>query len=48
MDAGPEAISDVTELRQVRARARKVHLEALVAALILTAIAFALPAVARP
>jgi hypothetical protein len=48
MDAGPEAISDPTELGQVRAQARKVHLEAFGVALILTALALALPQVTRP
>jgi hypothetical protein len=48
MDAGPEAISDAAELGQVRAQARKVHLEAFVAALILTGLALALPELTPP
>lgn len=44
MDGGPEAIGDATELAQIRAQARKVHLEALCAATLLTALALALPA----
>jgi hypothetical protein len=42
MDAGSEAIVDATELAQVRRQARRVHLQALVFALALTALAVAL------
>jgi hypothetical protein len=41
MDSGPEDISDPDELAQVRRQARKVHLQALVLALALTALAVA-------
>jgi hypothetical protein len=39
MDSGTEAIVDEAELTQVRRQARKVHLQALVLALALTALA---------
>lgn len=43
MDQGPEAIADAAELARVRAQARKVHLESLVAAAVLTALGLAIP-----
>jgi hypothetical protein len=38
MDAGPESITDPTELRQVRSQAVPVHLKSLVAAAVATAL----------
>jgi len=43
MDQGPETIADATELARVRAQARKVHLESLVAAAVLTALGLVIP-----
>ena len=39
MDQGAEPITDAEELQQVRRQARAVHVKAIIAALILTAIA---------
>jgi len=39
MDAGPERISDPAELAQVRRQALKVHIPAVVSALLGTAVA---------
>jgi len=41
MDSGSEAILDAAELAHVRRQARKVHLQSLVLALALTALAVA-------
>lgn len=44
MDEGPEAIEDADELRQVRARARVVHIKAALLAAGLTALTLLPPA----
>jgi hypothetical protein len=44
MDSGSESISDANELAQVRRQARKVYIEAIVTALVLGAVALAIPA----
>ena len=41
MDSGPEDITDGDELAQVRSQARRVHVQALVLALALTALSIA-------
>src|SRR5688500_12395910 len=43
MDAGNEAIGDAAELTAVRAQARAVHVQSLVAAAVATAAAMAVP-----
>jgi len=43
MDGGPEDISDPRELAQVRAQARKIQRGAVGAAIVLTALAMAVP-----
>jgi hypothetical protein len=43
LDLGAEAIAEPAERDQVRRQARKVHLESLAAAVLLTALALALP-----
>jgi len=43
MDTGSEPITDKAELDQVRRQSRAVHLKALIAAAVLTAIAVVLP-----
>ena len=43
MDDGPAEIADKAELARVRAQARKVHLESLVAAAALTVLVFVIP-----
>jgi hypothetical protein len=45
MDTGKEKITDSLEVRALRQQARKVYLESLVAAVILTAASLAVPAV---
>jgi hypothetical protein len=44
MDDGAQSITDSVELAAVRRQARRVHLYALVAGLLLTLVAFAIPA----
>lgn len=39
MDSGPQAITDATELAQVRRQALKVHIEAVALAVLATAAA---------
>ena len=43
LDTGAEAMTDEHEVAQVRRQARKVHLESISAAILLTAAALALP-----
>jgi hypothetical protein len=43
MDDGAQPIADSEELAAVRRQARKVHVLALVAGLVLTSVAFAIP-----
>jgi hypothetical protein len=43
LDTGAEAITDENELAQARRQARKVHLESISAAILLTAAVLALP-----
>jgi hypothetical protein len=43
MDKGPEAIGDAAELAQVRRQARKVHVQAIVTAMVLTVLVVAIP-----
>jgi hypothetical protein len=43
MDTGEEAIEDQALARQIRRQARKVYLESVLAAALLTAIVLALP-----
>lgn len=44
MDAGPEAMTDATEIAQVRRQARKVHVKSLALATTLVALALMIPA----
>jgi hypothetical protein len=44
MDSGAQAIADSAELTQVRRQARKVHVEALLVAVVLTVGVLAIPA----
>jgi hypothetical protein len=44
MDTGAERIADPAELAQVRRQARKVHIEAIVGAVLLVLAALAVPA----
>jgi hypothetical protein len=43
LDQGAQAIDDSAELAQVKSQARKVHMQSLVAAALLTALALAVP-----
>lgn len=43
MGRGPEAIADGAEFAQVRRQARKVHVESIVTAAVLTALVMAIP-----
>ncbi len=43
MDRGPEEIEDAEELAVVRRQARRIHLQAAVVTVILTAVALLLP-----
>ena len=45
MDSGKEKVEDSVERRALRQQARKVYLESLVAAVVLTAAAVAIPMV---
>ena len=43
LDNGRESISDAAELAQVRRQARRVYLESVLAAVVLTALSLAVP-----